>query len=53
MDCARICVTNADFMLRNSNYYQQTCGITANICAECADSCEKFEEDFMKQCANV
>jgi hypothetical protein len=53
MDCARICVTNADFMLRNSNYYQQTCGITANICDECSDSCDMFEEDFMKQCANV
>ncbi len=26
MDCARICVTNADFMLRKSKYYQQTCG---------------------------
>lgn len=53
MDCARICVTNADFILRNSNCYQQTCSITANICDECADNFERFEEDFMKECANV
>lgn len=53
MDCAKICNTNADFMLRNSSYYPQTCGITADICDECADTCDRFEEDFMKECARV
>jgi hypothetical protein len=53
MDCARICSTNADFILRNSTYYPQTCGITADICDECADTCDRFDEDFMKECASV
>jgi hypothetical protein len=53
MDCARICNTNAEFMLRNSTYYPQTCGITADICDECADTCDRFDEDFMKDCASV
>ncbi len=53
MDCARICNTNADFMLRNSIYYPQTCGITADICDECADTCERFDDDFMKECASM
>jgi hypothetical protein len=53
MDCARICNTNADFMLRNSTYYPQTCGLTADICDECADTCDRFDEDFMKECASV
>jgi hypothetical protein len=53
MDCARICNTNADFMLRNSTYYPQTCGICADICDECGDDCDRFEEDFMKECASV
>jgi hypothetical protein len=53
MDCATICNLNADFMLRNSNFYPQTCGITADICDECADVCERFDDDFMKQCASV
>ena len=53
MDCARICNTNSDFMLRNSTYFPQTCGITADICDECADTCERFEDDFMKECASV
>jgi hypothetical protein len=53
MDCARICNTNADFMLRNSTYYPQTCGLTADICDECGDVCDRFEDDFMKECASV
>lgn len=53
MDCARMCNTNADFILRNSPYHPQTCGITADICDECADTCDRFEEDFMKECASV
>ncbi len=53
MDCAKICNTNADFMLRNSTYYPQTCGICADICDECADNFDRFDEDFMKECASV
>jgi hypothetical protein len=53
IDCARICNTNADFMLRNSTYYPQTCGICADICDECGDDCDRFEDDFMKECASV
>lgn len=53
MDCARICNTNADFMLRNSTYYTQTCALTADICDECGDVCDRFEDDFMKECASV
>jgi hypothetical protein len=53
IDCARICNTNADFILRNSTYYPQTCGLTADICDECADMCDRFEEDFMKDCASA
>jgi hypothetical protein len=53
MDCAKICSATADFMLRNSLYYPQTCGLTADICDECGDVCARFEEDFMKECASV
>jgi hypothetical protein len=53
LDCAKICSTNADFILRNSTYYSQTCGITADICDECADTCDRFKEDFMKECAGA
>jgi hypothetical protein len=53
MDCAKICNTNADFIMRNSTYYPQTCGICADICDECGDECDKFDEDFMKECAEM
>jgi hypothetical protein len=53
MDCARICSTNADFIIRNSTYYPQTCGICADICDECGDNCDRFEDEFMKECASV
>ena len=53
IDCAKICSLNADFILRNSTYYPQTCSITADICDECGDTCDRFNEDFMKECAAV
>jgi hypothetical protein len=53
MDCTKICNTNADFIMRNSTYYPQTCGICADICDECGDECDKFDEDFMKECGEM
>ena len=53
MDCARISITNADFILRNSNFCREICGLSANICDDCGDSCDRFDEDFMKECANM
>jgi hypothetical protein len=53
LDCAAISSINADFILRQSTYHPQTCGLTADICDECADNCERFEENFMHECAKV
>jgi len=54
-DCAQICLTSADFMIRMSNFHQQTCGVCAEICRRCAEDCEQIAEgdDFMKECAEV
>lgn len=51
VDCARICSINADFMLRDSTYYPQICALAADICDECADTCERFDDSFMQECA--
>ena len=52
-DCAQICQTSADFMLRGSPLHSHTCGVCAVVCAECASDCEKMGEDqMMKQCAD-
>ncbi len=53
VDCAEICRTSADFMMRQSPRHQLTCGICADICAQCADDCERFGDDHMRQCAAV
>ena len=52
-DCAQICMTSADFMLRGSNSHGQTCGVCADICERCAVDCESMADgnDFMARCA--
>jgi len=52
-DCAQACVTSADFMLRMSDYHPQYCGICADICKACAESCDRLAhgDAAMKECA--
>lgn len=53
-DCAEICQTSANFMLRGSNLHSLVCGICAEICRKCSESCEKFEDDDkMRICAEM
>lgn len=54
-DCAQICATSADFMLRGSGFHQQTCGVCASICNACADECAKLADgaEFMQRCADA
>jgi hypothetical protein len=54
-DCAQICVTSADFMLRMSSYHPQTCGVCADVCEACAVECERLADgnDFMQRCADA
>jgi hypothetical protein len=54
LDCAEICQTSANFMLRMSNFHNQTCGVCAEVCEHCARDCERFEDDeMMQQCAEA
>jgi hypothetical protein len=43
LDCADICGTSANFMLRASPEHVRTCAVCAELCRACADSCEKLE----------
>jgi hypothetical protein len=50
-DCAEICQTSADFMLRGSEFHGMTCGVCAEVCTHCAESCAMFGDDeMMKRC---
>lgn len=54
LDCAEICQTSANFMLRGSEFHAQTCGVCAEICLKCAAACEEFSEDSrLQECATV
>src|SRR2546421_10731097 len=45
LDCAQICQTSEDFLLRNSPLHPQTCQVCAQACLRCAESCEKMGND--------
>ncbi len=52
LDCAEICQTSANFMLRGSTLHRNTCMVCAEVCTRCADSCERLSDDEqMRACA--
>lgn len=54
LDCAEICQTSANFMLRGSEIHSTVCGTCGEVCDLCAASCERIgNEDFMKQCVDA
>ena len=54
LDCAEICQTSANFMLRGSAVHATVCGTCAEICERCAESCETFSGDSkMAACADT
>lgn len=54
-DCAEICQTSANFMLRTSERHADTCGVCAKICRACAEACQRMggSDDLMRRCADV
>ena len=53
-DCAQICATSADFMLRGSPLHAKTCRACAAVCEQCAQDCERMGDDaMMRQCADA
>ena len=54
LDCAEICRTSADFMIRGSDLHGRTCAVCAEVCERCAEDCERFGDDAqMKACAET
>lgn len=53
LDCAQICQTSADFMIRGSDLHPLTCGVCAEICRRCADDCARFSGEEMRRCADA
>lgn len=51
LDCVAACTACVSFMSRQSEYHERYCGVCAEICRECASSCENM--DGMQQCAEA
>ena len=49
LDCAEICQTSANFMLRGSPLHGRTCAVCAEVCEQCAQTCEQMGDDAMMQ----
>lgn len=52
-DCAVLCATSAQFMLRGSDLHRDVCGVCAEACDRCAASCDAIgaDDDTMRRCA--
>lgn len=55
IDCAQICSTSADFMIRDSAYHVESCGICAKVCEDCAASCESLgrSDRKLQECMDI
>ena len=54
LDCAEICQTSANFMIRGSQFHVRTCAVCAEICEACARECARFGDDAqMQACAET
>ena len=54
MDCAEICQTSANFMLRGSDLHPHICAVCADVCDRCAADCDRMADDTrMAACAEM
>jgi len=54
LDCAEICQTSANFMLRSSDLHAEICRACAVVCERCAEDCERMGDDVeMQRCAQT
>lgn len=53
-DCANICQTAAEFMMRRSDLHVAVCGVCADVCDRCAHECDGLKDDErMDVCAAI
>ena len=45
LDCAEICQTSANFMMRGSDLHAHTCAACAVVCRRCAEACARMGDD--------
>jgi hypothetical protein len=52
-DCAEICRSAADLLIRGSQWHERMCTLCADACVECAQHCDLLGDARMSECAEV
>jgi hypothetical protein len=55
VDCAQMCATNIDYMLRESSFHDRVCRLCSELCTQCGEGCEQVAGDdrLIKQCIEM
>lgn len=55
LDCARLCATAAEFLLRGSPMHESVCGVCATSCRICEQHCRSLSEPdaMMQRCVEM
>jgi hypothetical protein len=55
LDCAQICETTAQYLLRGSSLHERMCGLCAEVCRQCGQNCVQVagDDQMVKQCAEM
>lgn len=55
VDCAQMCATAADYMLRGSPFHNRICRLCSELCTQCGKDCEQVagDDQMLKQCIEM
>ncbi|MGZ4098418.1 MAG: four-helix bundle copper-binding protein [Bacteroidia bacterium] len=53
MECAAVCYAAAQLMSLGSEHSKAICKICADLCNQCAEECEKYDDEHCKECAEA
>jgi len=55
LDCAQMCTTTVDYMLRKSAFHDRICRVCSELCTQCANDCEQVagKDPMITQCIDM
>lgn len=55
MDCAQMCATTVDYMLRESPFHDRVCRLCTELCKQCGKDCLPVagDDQLLKQCVEM
>ena len=55
VDCAQMCATSADYMVRESPFHDRICRLCSELCKECGKDCQQVagDDQMVKECIEM